>query len=1019
MNYIVFDLEWNQCPQGKARENPRLPFEIVEIGAIKLNENMEEIGRFHELIRPLVYHRLHKKTQEVIHLNDAELVHKRTFSPVIRDFFKWCGEDFEFVTWGSLDLTELQRNMDYYRIQNPLPLPLYYYDLQKMFSLLYDDGKSRSSLEDAVEFLHVPKDHAFHRAFDDTYYTAEIMKRMDMKSVCRYESVDYHRLPQDRAAEIEIDFGTYRKYVSREFSSKEEVLADKKVTAMRCVHCGLPVFKRVKWFSAGANMYLSLVQCPRHGYTKGKIRLKKAPDGGCFAVKTIKSADSESVSSIREKQEAVKEKRKERRHRKSENRRSHSAMMLLFLVLALSVLLPGRVLASGTQDPESQQMQETQEQTPGPSFKETEITLKLGKKYTLKTVHLPEGVKVTGYESGSPEIVSVSSKGRLKALKSGKAKISAALSDGQKIKAAVTVPEVTISKSSLTIVKGKEKKLSLKGAGIPGKWKSSKKKRASVSLDKKTGKATVTAKKYGTTVITATAGSMKFTCEVTVVDPSLSRTSVTLLEGDSFQLKAKKYSGSPKWSVKNSEIAKVSSSGLITARKAGKTKIIFRANKTDIVCKLKVLRGRLASGSIRVAEGQTAGIKRKGKAVPDSYSSEDEKIAKVSADGIVTGVKSGGTMIKAHYGDSVRSCYVTVDKKKAAEIFGQTAAQRNAGIGSLRDRYLGHESKYRFLQGSCTDGENAYFLLGDRNYGNECALIKVRLKDWKIVKKQTKLPLGHGNDLTYDSKRKQLVAVHASYQGSSGGQSVSLISPKKLKIKKTFQLDETVYAAAYNAKKDRFAFGVSGTEQIVIKDKAFHTVKTFSLLRRESFTHQGIDADNKYIYILQSNLSEAKARVLVYTWKGVYYTTINLNGRREAESLFHVKNKFYIASNNSEYDGGQVYETAMKQYYQVKYLPGEGTGTVHSEMIKTGRGFTAAACGFQNEGCEFRGYTAFRVSDGKACYRHKNTKKVKWFESGKQPDGYKVYVIKEGKQLKAFSDVAGDCIVMTAAWKQK
>ena len=37
MDYIVFDLEWNQCPDGKEREVPALPFEIIEIGAVKLN----------------------------------------------------------------------------------------------------------------------------------------------------------------------------------------------------------------------------------------------------------------------------------------------------------------------------------------------------------------------------------------------------------------------------------------------------------------------------------------------------------------------------------------------------------------------------------------------------------------------------------------------------------------------------------------------------------------------------------------------------------------------------------------------------------------------------------------------------------------------------------------------------------------------------------------------------------------------------------------------------------------------
>ena len=131
MNYVIFDLEWNQCPQGKEKENPKLPFEIVEIGAIKLDEEKKEIGRFQEVIRPLVYRRLHFRTKEVIHMEQEELDKARTFSPVIRDFLEWCGEDFKFVTWGSLDLNELQRNMDYYRIKNTLPNPLFFYDLQK------------------------------------------------------------------------------------------------------------------------------------------------------------------------------------------------------------------------------------------------------------------------------------------------------------------------------------------------------------------------------------------------------------------------------------------------------------------------------------------------------------------------------------------------------------------------------------------------------------------------------------------------------------------------------------------------------------------------------------------------------------------------------------------------------------------------------------------------------------------------------------------------------------------------
>ena len=43
MNYIVFDLEWNQSPNGKEFEEKGLPFEIFEIGAVKLNEKRDYV----------------------------------------------------------------------------------------------------------------------------------------------------------------------------------------------------------------------------------------------------------------------------------------------------------------------------------------------------------------------------------------------------------------------------------------------------------------------------------------------------------------------------------------------------------------------------------------------------------------------------------------------------------------------------------------------------------------------------------------------------------------------------------------------------------------------------------------------------------------------------------------------------------------------------------------------------------------------------------------------------------------
>ena len=151
-NFIVFDLEWNQNPGGKEASVERLPFEIFEIGAVKLNEEREKVAEFHRIIRPCVYRQMHRIISEVTHVSIEELERDgEPFAAVMEDFLKWCGEDCIFCTWGSMDLTELQRNMVYHGMTIPFPKPFLFYDVQKLYSLCYQDGKARISLDEAVE----------------------------------------------------------------------------------------------------------------------------------------------------------------------------------------------------------------------------------------------------------------------------------------------------------------------------------------------------------------------------------------------------------------------------------------------------------------------------------------------------------------------------------------------------------------------------------------------------------------------------------------------------------------------------------------------------------------------------------------------------------------------------------------------------------------------------------------------------------------------------------------------------
>ena len=63
MDYVIVDFEWNQSPYGKGTGKKKLPFEIIEIGAVKLDENRNIIDTFDAVIQPKVYKKLHHMTQ--------------------------------------------------------------------------------------------------------------------------------------------------------------------------------------------------------------------------------------------------------------------------------------------------------------------------------------------------------------------------------------------------------------------------------------------------------------------------------------------------------------------------------------------------------------------------------------------------------------------------------------------------------------------------------------------------------------------------------------------------------------------------------------------------------------------------------------------------------------------------------------------------------------------------------------------------------------------------------------------
>ena len=314
MNIIVMDLEWNQNSFGKKERNSDKPvFEIIEIGAVKLNEEYEIIDEFSQLINPQIYQTMHRVTADLIHLQMNELRKGKEFSVVMKEFLEWCGEDYIFATWGPLDLLELQRNMKYYEMDSLSNGPMKFYDVQKLFSLGILKDKMRKTLEFAIDYFAIDKDIPFHRAYSDAYYTAKVFKKIAEPDILKLVSYDTFNIPENRKKEIKVLFPGYFKYISRGFDHKSDVMQDREVSSTKCYLCHKNLKKKIRWYSQNSKNYTSVSCCDIHGYIKYKVRVKKAENEKYFAIKTSKFITEEKYKKIQEERAKDKENKKMRK----------------------------------------------------------------------------------------------------------------------------------------------------------------------------------------------------------------------------------------------------------------------------------------------------------------------------------------------------------------------------------------------------------------------------------------------------------------------------------------------------------------------------------------------------------------------------------------------------------------------------------------------------------------------------------------------------------------------------------
>ncbi|NLB41969.1 MAG: exonuclease domain-containing protein [Clostridiales bacterium] len=179
MDYIVYDTEFSQPqpklynPNSRFRPNPISPFEVIEIGAAKVNEDLEITETFTRLVRPIIYRRLSPIVIRKTGIKPKDLEDGESFTDVITDFREFCGEDFLLCTWSTNDVEILQKNCIYHKL--PYEWIGKYFDIQSRCTRVLGLPKNQAvGLKNALKALNIEVEGRLHRALDDAIHTAKI-----------------------------------------------------------------------------------------------------------------------------------------------------------------------------------------------------------------------------------------------------------------------------------------------------------------------------------------------------------------------------------------------------------------------------------------------------------------------------------------------------------------------------------------------------------------------------------------------------------------------------------------------------------------------------------------------------------------------------------------------------------------------------------------------------------------------------------------------------------------------------
>ncbi len=179
MNIIILDLEWDSAFSVK---NQRFINQIIQIGAVKLDEQCEIVDTFSVTVKSALSKKLTRRFVELTGITSEQMRDGVPLSLAVEMYNKWAGKGTLTMTWSTSDLYTIIENCRYlltpstrFRIEKYADLQSY---VQNEMRAVGYELKSQISLSNAAELLNISSEGLeLHNAKDDCLLSVALLKR--------------------------------------------------------------------------------------------------------------------------------------------------------------------------------------------------------------------------------------------------------------------------------------------------------------------------------------------------------------------------------------------------------------------------------------------------------------------------------------------------------------------------------------------------------------------------------------------------------------------------------------------------------------------------------------------------------------------------------------------------------------------------------------------------------------------------------------------------------------------------